>query len=115
MLLTFGLLFGLVKEQYFYPPERPVIEYITTFEEGRSDAEIIASNVENQRQQDAIAAELEAIEERRKELYRSLGRASGMDVDAMERQIAEERATEEAALEKIRTQPQKPTDEVAEQ
>ena len=114
-LLTFGLLYGVTTEKYYYPPARPTIEYITSFEEGRSDAEIAASNEENQRRQDAIAAELEEFEERKRELYRSLGRSTGMDVDAMERQIAEDRAAEEAEVEQLREQRQERSDQASEQ
>jgi hypothetical protein len=83
-------------EKVVNPLERPQVTYITSFAPDRSDAEIAASNEENQRIQDARRAEIEEIEEKKKELYRALGRASGMDVDAMERQIAEEEAAEEA-------------------
>ncbi|MEP5936706.1 MAG: hypothetical protein ABJ239_00100 [Erythrobacter sp.] len=102
--LSFGLLYMVTKERYYYPPERPTIEYITSFEPDRSDAEIVASNEENQRQQDELAAEREAILEQKRELYRTLGRATGLDVDAMERQIAEEEAQEAAELERIRSE-----------
>lgn len=113
-LLSLGLLYAVTKERYYYPPERPTIEYITSFEPDRSDAEIMASNVENQRQQDELAAEREAIAERKRELYRSLGRATGMDVDEMERQIAEDREREEAELEQPQAeQAQRTTDNSA--
>lgn len=114
-LFTCSLLYAVTKERYYYPPERPTIEYITSFEDGRSDAEIAASNEENQRRQDAIAAELEEIAERKRDLYRSLGRASGMDVDAMERQIAAERAAEETELERIRTEREERAGEISQQ
>ena len=78
-------------------PERPKVTYISTLAADRSDEEIMASNIANQEKQDARRAELEAIEARKRELYRALGAASGMDVEAMERQAAEERAREEAA------------------
>jgi hypothetical protein len=99
LMLSLGLLYGVTKEKYYYPPERPTIEYITSFEPGRTDAEIIASNKDNQRKKDELQAQRDEIAERKRELYRSLGRASGMDVDAIEREIAAERAAEEAELE----------------
>ena len=43
--------------------------------------------------------EQERIEEEKKQLYRDLGRATGIDVDAMEAEIEAERAAEEAAEE----------------
>lgn len=79
-------------EAVLVPPERPKVMYISTLEPGRSDADIRASNLANQAEQDARQAEREAIEARKRELYRALGAASGMDVEAMERQAAAERA-----------------------
>lgn len=79
--------------------ERPDVFYITTFEPGRTDEEIMASNIENQKLKEERAARRAELEERKKDAYRALGRATGLDVDAMERQIEEERAREEAARE----------------
>jgi len=78
-------------------PPRPDIFYITSFEPDRTDAQIEESNLANQKKQDAIRAELAAREEFRKELYRELGRASGLDVDEMEREIARQEAADIAA------------------
>ena len=80
------------KERWRIPPPPPKVEYITTFADGRSDAEIAASNRANQEKQDALRAEQKRREEEAKDAYRALGRASGIDVDAMERRIAEEEA-----------------------
>lgn len=84
------------------PLDRPNVTYITTLDENRSDEEILASNIENQRVQDERRAQIEAIEERKREMYRALGAASGMNVEAMEEQAAAERAREEAAREALR-------------
>lgn len=83
------------KERWRIPPAPPKVEYISTFAEGRTDAEIEASNRANQEVQDALRAEQRRREEEAKEAYRALGRASGMDVEQMERRIANERAQEE--------------------
>ena len=96
-LMTFSLMYYFTQERVRIPPEPPQVTYITSFEAGRTDAQIAAANLENQRRQDELQAEREAREERVKDLYRSLGRASGMDVDAIEREAAEERAREQAA------------------
>ena len=85
------------KERWRIPPAPPKVEYISTFEEGRTDAEIEASNRANQAVQDELRAEQRRREEEAKEAYRALGRASGMDVDEMERRIASERAHEKTA------------------
>src|SRR5690606_23141531 len=79
-------------------PRRPDVTYISTFAPDRSDEEIAASNIANQKRQDALRAEAEARAERKREAYKALGRASGFDVEAMERQIERDRAAEEAAM-----------------
>jgi hypothetical protein len=73
------------------------VTYITTFEEGRGDAEIAESNRVNQIEQNRLRAEQRQREEEAKEAYRALGRASGMDVEAIERDLARERAQEQEA------------------
>lgn len=97
LLCTGTLLFWLTKESYLVPPEPPKVSFISTFAHGRSDAEIAASNLVNQQRKDRLAAEQARRDEAVKEMYRALGRATGVDVDAMERRIAEEKAAEAAA------------------
>lgn len=91
------MFYWLTKEEYYYPPEVPKVTYITTFAEGRTDEEIRQSNLENQRIQDEREAERERIEQRRRDLYKSLGAATGLDVEAMEAEAEAERAAEEQA------------------
>ena len=95
--LTFTMMVMFVPESQRKAPPRPDVTYISTFAPDRTDAEIEASNVANQQRQDELQAQRDALEERKKELYRKLGRATGVDVDAMERQIERDRAAEEAA------------------
>ena len=95
--LTFTLMVLFVPESQRMEPRPPDVTYISTFAPGRTDDEIRSSNLENQKRQDELQAQREELEERKKELYRRLGRATGVDVDAMEEQIARERAAEEAA------------------
>lgn len=97
VLCTFGLMFWVMKESYFVPPEPPKVSFISTFAQGRSDAEIAASNLVNQQRKERLAAEQAARDEEVKDMYRALGRATGVDVDAMDRRIAEEKAAEAAA------------------
>jgi uncharacterized protein (UPF0335 family) len=94
---SFGLLFWVTQERVLVPPEPPKVSYISTFAAGRSDAEIIASNQANQLRKERLAAEQAKRDEEVKEMYRTLGRATGIDVDAMERKIAQEKAAEAAA------------------
>ena len=88
--LTFTLMVLFVPENQRAEPRRPEVTYISTFEPGRTDEQIRASNLVNQRRQDELRARRAALEERKKEMYRQLGRATGVDVDAMEERIARE-------------------------
>ncbi len=98
-LMTFGLLFAFMQESVFVPPEPPRVTFINTFPEGRTDAEIVASNVENQRRKEQRQAERAELLERKVDAYKALGRATGLDVDAMAAQAEIENARERAAEE----------------
>ena len=89
----------LTKESHFRPPDAPKVTYISTFAEGRTDEEIRQSNIANQQRKEAQEAEQAELEARRIEAYKALGRATGLDVEAMEREAAIERAREEAEAE----------------
>lgn len=93
-----------VNSTRYAEPERPQIEYITTYADGRSDAEIMAENRANQEIKDLRAAEEARIAEEKREIYKSLGRASGLDVEEIERKAAAERAAEKAAADKRRAE-----------
>lgn len=97
LLCTFTLLFWVTKERVLVPPEPPKVSFISTFAPGRTDAEIVASNRANQARKERLAAEQAKRDEEVKDMYRALGRATGIDVDAMERKIAREKAAEAAA------------------
>lgn len=97
MLITFTLLYLFTQERVVLPPERPVVTYITSFAPDRSEEEIIAANIANQQKQDEIARLAEERQERIRDMYRTLGEMSGMDVERIEREAAEERAAEQAA------------------
>ncbi|WFL78211.1 hypothetical protein P7228_03875 [Altererythrobacter arenosus] len=97
MLPIGALVFYLWQDVSYAPPARPEVTYITSYSPDRTDEEIAATNEANQRRKDELAQQRAEIENRKREMYRELGRASGMDVDAMERQIAEDKAREEAA------------------
>ena len=97
LLCSFALLFWVTKERVLVPPAPPKVSFISTFAEGRTDAEIVASNIENQKRKERRAAEQAKRDAEVKAAYRALGRATGLDVDAMERKIAADKAAEEAA------------------
>ena len=89
---TFTMMVVLIPESERVEPKRPEVTYITTFEPGRTDEQIRASNLENQRRKDAREAELAERAERRREAYRALARASGFDPDELERDFGDDAA-----------------------
>lgn len=92
-----GILAWALDQRYYAEPERPRIQYITTLEDGRSDAEIAAEIRANQELKDLRAAEEARIAARKREMYKALGAAAGMDVERMEREAEAERAAAAAA------------------
>lgn len=77
-------------------PPPPKVTYITSWRADRSEAEILKSNIENQNLQDRLEAEQARREAEVREIYKTIGRYSGMDVDAIEKKAAAERAAEAA-------------------
>lgn len=96
------ILYAATGTTVYGEPERPKIEYITTLDPARSDAEILAENRANQEVKDLRAAAEARVEERKREVYKALGRATGMDVDEIERKAEAERAAEAAEAAKLR-------------
>lgn len=96
------ILYAATGTTVYGEPERPKIEYITTLDQARSDAEIMAENRANQEVKDLRAAAEARVEERKREVYKALGRATGMDVDEIERKAEAERTAEAAAAAKLR-------------
>ena len=94
---TFAILMVFIPEDQRIEPRPPQITWITTYAPGRTDEEILASNLANQQRKEELAKLQAEREERRKELYRQLGRATGLDVDAMEAEIAREQAAQKTA------------------
>ncbi|WP_324076703.1 MAG: hypothetical protein RSE14_07390 [Erythrobacter sp.] len=99
-----GILWWAVSQVEYKAPERPQIDYITSFAPDRSDAEIIASNRANQEVKELREAAEADIAERKRNMYKALGAAAGMDVDAIEAKAEAERAAEAAAEEKRRAE-----------
>jgi hypothetical protein len=71
-------------------PGEPEITYIESWPADRSLKEIIESNIANQKIKDEQ-------ERRAREAYKALGRATGMDVDRIEREALAEQAKKAAA------------------
>jgi hypothetical protein len=97
MLGTLTLMLIIIPKSEIVPPAPPEITYITSLPEGRTDEEIMASNIANQKVQDELRAQQAAQEESVKDAYRQLGKATGIDTDKIERQIAADKAAEEKA------------------
>lgn len=91
------VLFWAVGERTLLPIERPTVSYITTFAADQTEQEIMARNEEFQAEADALQARRDELAARKKNVYRSLGRATGMNVDEIERGIDERKAQEETA------------------
>ena len=97
-MIPFAVIFyWLGTETVYKDPARPQITYITTYDPDRSDEEIIESNLENQEVKELREAEEERLAERKRDLYKALGSAAGMDVDRIAAEADERRAEEEAA------------------
>ncbi|HVR90352.1 MAG TPA: hypothetical protein VHG29_04585 [Novosphingobium sp.] len=94
---TFGIFSIMAQESWRIPPPKPELTYITSWHAGRSDAEIVASNIENQRIKDAKAKLEKQNAEDVRQMYKTLGRYSGMDVDAIEAKARADEAAEQAA------------------
>jgi spermidine/putrescine-binding protein len=100
-LTSFTVFSPIVWQSWKGQRAKPEVTYITSWPEHRTDAETQAFIKENQRRKDIREAQLAKMREAEREMYKSLGRASGMDVDAMDKQAAADRAQEEA-VEKAR-------------
>lgn len=106
-----GMLYWAKDSTVYGEPERPKITYISTLDPARSDAAIIAENRANQEIKELRAAEEARIAQAKRDMYKSLGAAAGMDVEAIERKAEAERAAEQAAEAKRREALQEPLPE----
>lgn len=104
-ICTIGLFSLMWKEEVRGKPRPPEVTYITVWDPHRTDAEIVASNIANQKRKDRIAAEQARRDEEVRGIYKTLGRMSGMDVDKIEREAKAEQAVE-AAQKKALNAPQ---------
>jgi hypothetical protein len=94
---TYAVMVLFIPESERAEPRHPDVTYISTFAPNRTEAEIVASNIANQKISDEVArreAERAAL---RRKMAMDLGRATGMDVDQMAADADRERAAEAAA------------------
>lgn len=96
LAITFAMFMLFIPESYRTPLDEPEIIYISTWEDGRTQREIIASNCRNQELKDALQARLDARAELRQSLYVAMGRATFLDVDKMVAEAEASRAAEAA-------------------
>jgi hypothetical protein len=96
-LATFGLFSVMVSQSWKKGRELPEIIYINSWPEDRTAAETKAFIEENQRRKEERAALEAKVEAETKAFWKSLGRASGMDVEAIEAQAEADRKAAEAA------------------
>ncbi len=78
-------------------PRPPKITYFDSYLPGRTDAEIIAGNIVATKAGRALEAEEAASAERVRQMYKTLGRVSGMDVDEIEARAKADAAAEAQA------------------
>lgn len=99
---TLFLFWSLTHESWRVPQEKPKIIYINSWYADRSEEQTKANIEKNQKLKDALKADQDKRDEAVKNIYRQIGKASGMDTDAIERKAqadtAAERAREEAEL-----------------
>ena len=96
--VTTGLFSVIYQEGGAGLPLPPKITYIQSFAPNRSEAEIVAGNIAATKAARAAEAEEAAGRERVRQIYKTLGRASGMDVDKIEAEARAEREAEAAAM-----------------
>ena len=95
--LTFTMIVLLVPKNERAPPAQPNVIWINSWRADRSEKEIIASNIANQKRKDAQAALDKHADEVRRNFYRNLARASGMDPDKLEREFSHPKAAAKPA------------------
>ena len=95
--MTLGIFSLIWQEGAAGLPRPPQITYIESFDPNRSEAEIVAGNIAATKVSRALEAEEAAGAERVRQMYKTLGRVSGMDVDKIEAKAKAERAAEAAA------------------
>ncbi len=92
-----GTVFSLIMfEVYYIEPRPPEIIYINSWPADRNDAEIRASNLAHHRHKQALAKLQAEHDDKVKDIYKAVGRASGMDVDKIERDAKAAEIAEQA-------------------
>jgi hypothetical protein len=100
---TAGVFFVMMQQEGSAPHLPPKVTYITVLPEHRTDAEIEASNIANQKRKEAFALEQARRDAEVRNLYKQIGSWSGMDVEKIAREAdAQNAAAKQAELDAIR-------------
>lgn len=94
--VTFAIFSVMANEGGRGLPRPPEVTYINSWPLDRSQAEIIRTNRINQELKDRAAAAQAAREEEARQAYMALGRATGMDVDAIAAKAKADQAAQKA-------------------
>lgn len=98
LAVTFGIFSVMWQQGGRGLPRPPEVIYFESWRADRSDAEIIAGNLEATKKARAEAAAEEARAEDVRKMYKAVGAATGLDTEAMDRQgRAEREAAKRAA------------------
>ena len=95
--ITFGIFSTLAWESWTKPRALPEVTYIKSWPRDRTDAETQAFIKANQKEKDVREAAWDAYDKEGRELWATLGKASGMDVDKLKQQAEDDRKREKAA------------------
>ncbi|MGO4167535.1 hypothetical protein [Novosphingobium sp. YAF33] len=99
---TFSVFYLMSTQEGRGPHPPPKVVYISVLPAHRTEEQILASNIENQKRKEAWAAEQARREKDVREIYKTIGRYSGMDVDKIAREAdAEEAARKKAEMDRI--------------
>jgi hypothetical protein len=98
---TLFLFWSLTHESWRVPQEKPKIIYINSWYKDRAEGQTREFIEKNQKLKDALKADQDKRDEAVKQIYRTIGKASGMDTDAIEKKAKEE-AEAEARREQAR-------------
>ncbi|WP_226019120.1 hypothetical protein [Novosphingobium sp. FKTRR1] len=95
--VTGGIFVLMINQGWRGMPRRPEVIYIQSWRADRSDAEIIAGNIEATRKARAEAAEEEFHAENIRKMYKTVGAATGLDTQKMYDDGKAEREAEQKA------------------
>lgn len=94
--VTVGIFSIMAQESWKKPRARPEIIYISSWRADRTDAETQAFIKENQRRKDEEEKLIAAQQKIGQDVWKTLGRVSGMDVDKIAAEAEAERARADA-------------------